>query len=163
MAQAGNRELVASSSENNFRAAIAQDAAAYLDLLLPESIAAGRTCRSLVKSMSVISEENCGWEIWLFNRKTTAAEPAVLGSTFIGRWTFAQGDAVRISGAGLYYYYIDGLDIPYETLDVKAAPPGGPDDVLRKFLHMALIPRQLAKALNTMVKVRFDLEPTLGW
>lgn len=161
MSQAGNRELVASSSENDFRAAIAQDAAAYLDLLLPESIAAGRTCRSLVKSMSVISEENCGWEIWLFNRKTTAAEPAVLGSTFIGRWTFVQGDAVRISGAGLYYYYIDGLDIPYETLD--RAADGKPNDTLRKFLHMALIPRQLAKALNTMVKVRFDLEPTLGW
>jgi hypothetical protein len=161
MAQNGNFELVATSSVDDFRPAIAVNAAAYLDLALPESIAAGRTCRARLKTLAIISEDNVGWEVWLFNRKTLAAEPSVLGSTFAGFWGFAVGDAVRIGAAGLYYYYVDGLDIPYETLDLLAN--GAPDENLRRFLHMALVARTNAKVINTMVKVRMNFEPTLGW
>ena len=32
---------------------------------------------------------------------------------FQSRWTFVTADGIRYAGTGQYYYYIDGLDIPY--------------------------------------------------
>ena len=163
MAQAGNVELVKTNAATQFRDAVAQNAASYLDLLLPETIAAGRTCRSRLKGISIVSTENTGWEVWLFSRKRTGAE-VVTDSRFLGYWTFTAASAKRIAAAGLYYYYIDGLDIPYEADDALA--DGQPDDAdQRRRLHIALIARESAKAAGDAgaLQVTFVLESTLGF
>ena len=162
--QTGNVERVSTDPATQFRAAIAQNAAAYLDLALPESIAAGRTCRSLLRGMSIVSTENTGWEIWLFKRKTTGAE-LITASNFIGYWTFVAGGALRIAGAGLYYYYVDGLAVPYYADDLKNDGSGQVDNDQRRRLHMALVARESAKSANDAgaVQVNFVLEATLGW
>lgn len=165
MSQAGTVELVETDPTTQLLAAIAQDAAVYLDLLLPESIAAGRTARSRIRGLSIISVDNVGWELWFFNKRTTAAAPTPATSTFIGSWTFAAADAIRISGAGVYYYYIDGLDIPYEVLDTVANKDGVqvPDEAdARRYLHLAVVARGAAKVLNAQMKLRVYLEGTLG-
>ena len=168
MAQQGSVELVATDPLTQFRAAIAQNAAAYLDLTLPQGISAGRTCRSRLKGISIQSVENIGWEIWLFTKKRTGAEAivpaAAAGSAFQGYWTFTASMALRIAGAGLYYYYVDGLDVPYEATDVLA--DGQPDDeTQRKNLHIALVAREAGKSADDAgaVRVQFVLEGTLGF
>lgn len=164
MAQSGNVERVTTDPTTQLRAAILQDAAAYLDLQLPESIAAGRTCRSILRGISIVSVENTGWELWLFTKQTQGAEPNVAVSNFLGFWTFAAGTALRIGGAGLYYYYVDGLAVPYEVLDLLAN--GRPDEQgQRRNLHMALVARESAKSAGDAggVKVQFVLEATLGF
>lgn len=161
--QAGNLEYVATDPSTQFIGSVAQDAAAYLDLLLPESVAAGRTCRSRLRGIVIQSVENLGWEVWLFRRQRTGAE-GIADVHFAGFWSFAAADAVQIGGAGLYYYYIDGLDVPYEVTDVL--PNGQPDENgQRRNLHMALIPRGAGKSAGAAgsVRVQFNLEPTLGW
>ena len=163
MAQAGNIEYVATDPATQLRAAIAQNAAAYLDLQLPQSISAGRTCRCRIRNISIQSVENVGWEIWIFRRKRTGAE-AIADSQFMGYWTFTANSAVRIAGAGLYYYFIPGLDIVYEATDQLA--DGQPDDeAQRQKLHIAVIAREAGKSADAAgeVRIQFDLEPTMGW
>lgn len=169
--QAGNLEYVATDPSSQLRAAIAQNAAAYLDLALPQSISAGRTCRSILRNISIQSVENVGWEIWLFRRKRTAAE-VITNVQFQGFWTFSAGSALRIAGAGLYYYYLDGLYVPYEVTDEITIPQPGPSTATvpdnngeRKNLHFALVAREAGKSADDAgaVRVQFGLEPTLGW
>lgn len=160
--QAGNLEFAATDPATQFTAAIAQNAAAYLDLPLPQSISAGRTCRARLRSLAIVSTENTGWEVWLFTRSRTGAE-TIADTRFLGKYTFTAASAVRIAAAGLYYYYIDGIDLPYIVDDVL--PSGVPDeDGQRKNLHMALVARESAKAADAAgaVTVRFVFEPTLG-
>lgn len=163
MAQLGQVERVTTDPATDFRGAIAQNAAAYLDLRLPESVAAGRTCRCRLKAINIVSEENVGWEIWLFDRRRTGTE-AIGDIRFLGYWTFLAASAVRIAAAGRYYQYIDGLDVPYEATDVVA--DGTPDDDgQRRNLHFALIARESAKSAGDVgaVRIQFTVEPTLGW
>lgn len=161
--QIGNIEYVASDPASDFTAAIVQDAAAYADLLLPGSVSAGRTARARIKCLSIQSVENVAWEIWFFRKQRTGAE-VITDVAFAGFWSFAAADAVQIGGAGLYYYYVDGLDIPYSNEDLL--PNGRPDeDGQRKYLHLALIPRGAGKSAAAAgeIRIQVDLEPTLGW
>lgn len=171
MAQTGNVEVVASDPATQFLAAISQNAAAYLDLLLPESISAGRTCRSVLRGISIQSVENTGWEIWLYTKKRTGAE-AIGDVAFLGYWTFIASTALQIGATGLYYYYVDGLAVPYWVEDRIMELQGNgqvvsvPDDNgQRRYLHMALVARESAKSANAAgaVRVQFILEPSLGW
>lgn len=165
MAQLGNLARISTDPMNDFRAAIAQNAAAYADILLPQEISAGRTGRSRLKSLQVVSVENVGWEVWLWTKQTLSAEPNLsIPSNFAGFWTFTQAQGIRIGGAGLYYYYVDGLDVAYETLDLL--PNGRPDENgQRKNLHLALVARSVGKSAGDpgAVQVNFELEGTLGW
>lgn len=157
MAQSGTVEFVATDPATQLRGSLAQNAAAYLDLALPTSISAGHTCRSILRGISIESVENLAWELWLFRQATAGAE-AIAASTFQGFWSFAAGDGKRIGAAGLYYYYIDGLAVPYETTDAA--------DAQRANLHMALVNRSAAaKTANDAggIRIQFNLEATLGW
>ena len=163
MAQSGIVIRVSTDPSAQFRAAIAQNAAAYLDVALPEGLAAGRAAKCRLRSLLIASVENIGWEVWLFRRSRTGAE--VIGDIqAVGFWTFTASMAVRIGGAGLYYQYVDGLDVPYEVTDVLAT--GAPDDAgQRRNLHMALVAREAGKSADDAgaVAVQMVLEPTLGW
>lgn len=162
MAQLGNIELVASNPAVDFRAAIAQNAASYADLLLPEAVSAGRTARCRIKELEIQSVENVGWEVWFFSKQRTGAE-TIADVAFRGFWTFSASMAVRIAASGLYYYYIPSLDISYDNCDVL--PTKDVAQNLRRYLHVALVARESAKSAGDAgnVRVQVTMEPTLGW
>jgi len=144
-----------------FRGTIAQNAGVDLDLAMsgaatvpnPTALAGvNGDCRGSLKSLTIVSVENLAWELILWEK--AAHGTAVLGSVrFIGRWTFIAGDAVRVAGAGDYYYYIDGLDVPIVDADNTGK------------LHLTLINRSAAgKSANDAgaIQVRGRIVP-LGY
>lgn len=108
---------------SQFRGAIAQNAAVALDLLLPPSLQDVKgTARFSIRSLTIASIQNLAWELWVWTsaaRTNLTAGVTATGSTFLGRWTFAAGDAVQEAGTGDFVYYIDGLDIPYRDDDTS--------------------------------------------
>jgi hypothetical protein len=119
-------------SATYFTGAIVQNAVAYADIPLPGALEGiGGRARVRLKMISIISKEALDWELMLFN-KDTHATSSVDTDSFCGRWSFVSAMAVRIAGAGLYYYYIDGLDVPYTDADGTGE------------LHLGLINRSAA-------------------
>lgn len=109
------------NSVTQFTATIAQNAGIDLDLTMstPNPVAlAGINgdCRGQLRSLSIASVENLAWEVWLWS-STTHGTAAASTVSMIGRWTFVAADGVRIGGAGDYYYYVDGLDVPVWDAD----------------------------------------------
>lgn len=104
-----------------FRGTIAQNAAAQIDALLPPTLQdVNGQARFVISSLTIVSIQNLAWEIWIWRkaaRNTLTAGVTSGGSDFVGRWTFAAGDAVQEAGTGDFVYYIDGLDIPYSDDD----------------------------------------------
>jgi hypothetical protein len=140
---------VVSLKGTHFTGAIAQNAAEYESITLLGALAGiNGNARGQVRSITVISDENLDWEILLF-RKNTFGTADLDADSFIGRWSFVAADAVRIAGAGSYYYYIDGLDVQYT------------DDDNTGRLHVALINRSAAAKTagangEVVLKVRLD-------
>lgn len=144
-----------------FSATLVQNAGQNNRVRLPEAIAAGRSCASLIRSIRVTSFDQLDWEFWFWRNKTFQV-PGVdaTNEQFAGFWSFsvAAGDGKRIAGTGLYYYYIDGLAIPYTDLDAHDAPAAG------GFLNVTLVNRSAgAKTAGKWFMVEFVCEPTLGW
>lgn len=154
MAQLGNLVVVSSDKDLHFTGAIAQDAEERENITLPEAIAAGRHCRSRLSSITLITDQNLNWELFLWGRNTFGDPSDFDLNSFIGRWRFDIADGVQIAGAGPFYYYEDNLIIPYEDLDMLGQ------------LHVSLVNRT-ATAKNVgatgEVVVKFGLEPTTGW
>lgn len=117
---ANEQYTFSTDSLTQFRGTLAQNAGVDLDLEMsgaatvpnPTALAGVHgDCRGNLKSLTVVSVENLAWELLLWEKSSHGT--AVLGTVrFIGRWTFTATDAVRIAGAGDYFYYIDGLDVP---------------------------------------------------
>lgn len=154
MAQGGNLIPILTDKDLHFTGALATDAEERENIVLPAAISAGLHCRSRLRAIALISDQNLNWEIFLWGRDTFG-DPADFDlNSFIGRWRFDQGDGVQIAGAGPFYYYVDGLDVPYEDLDNSGE------------LHISLVNRH-ATAKNAgatgeiVLKLVFD--PTLGW
>lgn len=159
MSQTG-KVLGVSSRLTDFAATLAQNAALSLSLPLPEAIAAGRQCECLIRGITVVSYDALAWEFQFFQNNRFAQPGNVFGGVpagvggdgFLGYWAFGAGDGVRIGGAGLYYYYIDGLGIYYND-----------DDQLGN-LNVLLVNRsaggKTANALATPFRATFNLEPT---
>lgn len=124
MPQAGKIVRVASRS-TDFAGTLAQNAGLSCVLPLPEAIAAGRQCECLIRGLIVVSFDALAWE-FQFYRNNRFQQPTnvfgtnpagSMGDGFAGYWAFGAGDGVRVGGAGLYYYYIDGLGIYYSDED----------------------------------------------
>ena len=123
-------------SLTQFTATIAQNAGVNLDLAMttpnPVALAGiGGDCRGQLRSLTIASVENLAWEIWLWSSAThgTAAASTV---SVIGRWSFVTSDAKQIAGAGDWYYYVDGLDVPVWDADKTGK------------LHLTLVNRSAA-------------------
>ena len=159
--------LVGSVNGTDFTGTLAQNAALAGRLKLPESLGAGRHGRSILRTIAVTSFDNNDWEFWFF---ANIGQQQPLGGTqaetFLGRWSFVAADAVRIAGAGLYYYYIDGLSIPYYDADAHNYRPdgtGGSPPADGTYLNVALINRSAgAKTAGLYFAATFGLEPTYG-
>jgi hypothetical protein len=158
--QAGNLVRLASLKGTHFRDALVTNAVEYEDLQLGENIGAGRIGRCRLRSLAIVATENLDYEVWLLGRTGgITADPDT--NPFRGFWSFVAGDAKRSAGAGLYHYYVDGLDVPYEDDDRGAGAAG-----TAAYLHVGLVNRSAAAksaAGPGELSIRFLLEPTYGW
>lgn len=151
MAQIGKFVLANTVAATQWRSALAQNAAENLSLNVA-SLGVGLGVNAVIRSIRVLSLEDLQWEFWFFNRNTYDASVDPDTNGFVGSWWFGVSGR-RIGAAGLYHYYIDGLMIPYQDLDMTSR------------LHVALINRSAASktAGNAgAIQVRFGLEMTLG-
>jgi hypothetical protein len=151
VAQTGKVVLVTTDAATQLRAALAQNAALNLSLDISK-YAFGSRVDAIIRSLQIVSAENLAWELW-FYRKNTYDAGVADAVRWCGYWQFGT-TAVRIGAAGYYYYYIDGLGIPYIDEDNSSK------------LHFSLINRSAAaKSANDagLIKVGAVLEPALGW
>ncbi len=156
MAQTGLLFSVASTDGLHFTDALAQNASEAEELTLAEAIAAGRVCRARITQIALWASQNLSYEIQVFGRRgPNAQSPDPNLDQFLGRWEFNSADGVRNDGAGLYRYFISGLDIPYEDADRYGE------------LHLRILNRsQVAKSsygAGSHLRVMVWLEPTTGW
>lgn len=116
--QVGSVIRVRTDKDVDFIAGIAQNAADTANLVPPGSLAAGGHCRSIIRGISILSDQNLAWELKFFNTNAFNTGAADLDTVpFIGGWGFQAGDGTQIAATGPYYYYIDGLYIPYHCTD----------------------------------------------
>lgn len=102
----------------DFTGAIATNAVAYSDLVLPGCLRGiNGNSRVRIKGITIESKENLSWEIWLFGSNTHQVTSDLDVDYFRGFWSFDAGDAKQIAAANQFCYYIDGLDVPYHDID----------------------------------------------
>lgn len=167
MAQAGNLYILSTSSTEDFQGALATDAAATLRMVLPAALGG----RSRWRGLTIMSAQNLDWEVFLF--KTSNAYTPKVGVVdtiqLAGKYRFFASDAVQIGGTGPYYYYIDGMDIPYHDLDSanaqqqpnpNVAPLGNPP-----YINIVLVNRNAVSksaGADGYVQLRLAMEATNG-
>lgn len=152
MAQIGQVQILRTDPATDFTGALAQNVMATLNKSVA-NVGGGLTVRYRLKGLIIASMENLAWEVWLFaNNLFATGNPATAKP--LGYWSFAAADAKRPAAAsGLYYYYIDGLDIP--VVD---------DDSLTQ-LHIGLMNRSAASktaGAAGALSIGFVLEETNG-
>lgn len=87
--------------------------------------------QNILYGVTINSVENLAWEVQFWAKDTfQTTNPDT--DFFLARWQFSASDGVRDAGTGLYRYYIDGLQIPYQDLDNTGE------------LHMILVNRSAA-------------------
>jgi hypothetical protein len=95
--------LASSNPTADFIAACAQNAGITGSIALPSGVRHGR-----LQAISILSVENLAWEVWIFSAARVAT---IAADVLLGKWTFGATDGQQIAGAGLYHYFIDGIDI----------------------------------------------------
>lgn len=119
-------------------------------------LGAGGSARSRLKSLSIVSVENLDWEVWLWGTGTFNGSASDPGAVYpFGRWAFVAANAKQIGGSGLYYYYIDGLDVPYADLSPRQG-----------CVHLTLVNRSVAsKSADAAgaILLQLGFENAYGW
>lgn len=160
--QLGQINRVPTVSTTDLTAACAQNAMITVDIQ-NNAIGAGGSCRGRIKALIITSDQNLAWEVNYFGTADFVTLATVFETVHLmGRYAFAVGDGLQIAGAGPFYYYIDGLDIAYEDLDITSKARN-PQAAVGK-LHIGLVNRS-ATAKNAgatgKIKVTTCFEPTL--
>ena len=132
--------LVRSNPVTQYTEAITTGLSENEDLQLPTTMqAVANPLR--VTAMSIISVQNLSWELWLFGSSAFQnADFAV--DQFLGMWGFNAADARRVNSGSYaqYYYYIDGLNIPYVDRSASAT--------ILPALHTMLVNRSVASKIT---------------
>ena|SRR3990167_9738754 len=141
--------------EVDFTGAIVQNAMDTVELT-PEGFQ-GRRFR--LTNLIVVSVEPLDWEVWLW-AKASYASATPGASQFLGYWSFQGAFAKRIGGAGLYYYFIPGLDVYYEDEGWAESSPG--PNPTPPAIHLGLVNRSAAaksagEAGAVLVQMQVDL------
>lgn len=151
MAQLGRLIRVATSAATDFRAAVAQNVMATLDLTVPGTL--GQKVVGRVTGLVLKSAENLDWEVVLFRTAAFATLNADT-SKFSGRVNFVIASGIRYPSAasGFFYYATAGLDILYQDEDATGK------------LHIGLIPRSAGKSAGDAgaIALEFLIDPTIG-
>lgn len=128
--QAGSVYRVRTVAATQFAGALAQNAGAVetLDFFANPptfkgdlmGIAAGKHCRVRVREIRIVSVQQLSWELWALATATIGT--GLIGDQkMLGQWQFDSGSGLQASGDGFFYYYVGGLDLAYENLDVDAS------------------------------------------
>jgi hypothetical protein len=138
-------------------ATLAQNAGLNARIALPEAIAAGRHCRSILKAIAVTSVDANVWEFWFWRNSRFQQTGHPDQEDFAGWYLFGAAGK-QIAGTGLAYAYADGLNLVIEDEEAGANPAGG------GFLNVTLVNRSAgAKTANGWFFVTFALEPTVAF
>ncbi len=115
-----------------YRGALALNAVATENVTLPVALeGTNGNGLNIISGITINSKENLAWELQFWGSsafQTTNPDTDL----FLGRWAFAAGDGVQDAATGLFRYYIDGLNMPYQ------------DENNTGKLHMALVNRSAA-------------------
>lgn len=163
--QLGRVILVRTDAATQFRGALAQNASATENLAMPTGvgqtdgyfdagIAAGLSATSRIRSLAVVALDNLAWEVVLWGKDTFTTYTDLNDLVRLGSYAFQVGDGKQINGAGPYYYFVSGLDIPYVDFDKTGE------------LHLMLVNRSAgAKTAGDAgaLFVQLGVEPSLGW
>jgi hypothetical protein len=145
---------VRTDKDTHFTGAIAQNAKEDENLTLPGTLrGTNGNARIAIRSIMLQSDQNLSWELIFWS--TDGFDNTDLDlDTFLSRWTFAVADGVQIAGANQFYYYIEGLDIPYVDADNTGE------------LHVSLVCRSAAgktAGAGGEVVVQIAAEPIGAW
>ena len=159
MSLATNQCRVVAPSGQFFTGTLAQNDGLAARIPLPAGVGAGGTARSVIQTLQIVSADQLDWELWFFANKLfqSAGHPDL--EVFCGLWAFsvAAGDGRQIGAAGLYHYYIDGLGIQYQDLDMQ------PDRSQTAYLNVVLVNRSAgAKTDGAWFQATFGMLPTIG-
>lgn len=156
--QAGKVFPVVSVDGTHFPDATALNSFKAEDLPLGGALGAGGATSARVRGIAIVSSDNLAWEVQVFGAKDGPSVDPNL-DRFLGRWAFAVADAVQIGS--LWYYYVDGLDIPYTDADLNTHT-GAAVNVPQ--LHVRLVNRsagaKTAYSAGGRLKLTVNLEPT---
>lgn len=162
--QAGQLVLVTTDPATQFVDAINQNAMAELILTMPPAtavagpgyvdggLAAGGAVRSRIKGVVLAAVEALDWTVWIWGNDTfDDSNPAL--AKLLGFVALPASGAKRVGGAGLYYYAVNGLDIPYN------------DFLKLGQVYLGLQPTSAGKSAGALgsVVVQLIFEPVLGW
>jgi len=150
MAQAGQVYRVSSVDGDHFTDAIVANAAEAESFTL----IGGRRGRYRIRAAVVISSDNLAWEFWVY-RTAGMRDLNPNLDVFCGRWGWQAINGEQVGAAGLWYYYIDGLDIAIEDVSESGQ------------IHLELVNRsagaKTAFAAGGRFRLELLLEPTLGF
>ena len=111
-----------SKPASQFTEALAQNAASAM-YNLPFGPPVG-TRRFLIRALQVLTNENYGPQLNFFATAAgRTADPAT--NTFLAPFGFVSSMGYQLGGAGVWYYYIDGMAIPYfdgDTIGTQTPP-----------------------------------------
>lgn len=156
--QAGNVYRLRTVAAQHFTGACNQNAAltADLDLFATDAtkplgdlmgLGAGKHLRSRIRELRILSQQNLAWEVWWFGASMATQGGAVIGTEkYLGRWTFIALDGIQATGDTFFYYYINGLDIAYQDLDLTGK------------MHMRLVNRSAAAKLAAGAGGNIEIE-----
>lgn len=159
----GGSSVTSGPNAGLFAGALAQNAALNARITLDEAIGAGRAADCLVRAIRIVSADNLAWELWFWHNKLFQTGDA--RERFAGKYAFANTAGTQIAATGNFYYYVDGLRIPYVDDDGHndVGDPNTPSQV-RSFLNVTLINRSAGGKTNgAWFDLQVDLEATLGW
>lgn len=147
---AAANDAVATANAGLFAGSLAQNAGVNGRVRLAEAVAAGRVCQAYIRSIQITSADQLDWEFWFWRNKKFQQGPDATQESFAGYVAFTGSTAGRrIAGAGLYYYAVDNLAVPYYDADGEG------------FLNVTLINRSAGgKTAGAWFDVTFGLEPT---
>jgi len=162
MSQLGRLVSVLTDPATQFTAALATNAALTLNMTPGGGLGkvdgglASPSVQCRIKGITIASAEALDWEVWFWRSdafNVSATDPSL--DLFAGRHKFtASTDGLRIAGAGLYYYAVNNLDIPYVDVDGTGE------------MHLMLINRSVASktaGANGAVQVGLLCDPSLSW
>lgn len=123
--QAGTLQRVRSQSTVHFLGAAAQNVALVENLdvkALPngdgEGLSAGRHMRSRLHELRIISAQQLAWEVELWGKAAGIGGAAIDAEFFLGKFAFAVGDGTQAQGDTFFHYWVPGLDLSYQDLDL---------------------------------------------
>lgn len=142
--------VVRSDKDVSFTGALATNAMELAVLGSADPLSANRvpTQNSLIRRVTVISDQNLAWDVMLF--KSTFVPPLTADADLhpLVEWvSFTAADGKQVAGAGLWLYTWTGLSVPYANTDA----PGR--------VHVGLVNRDaVAKNAGAAGEVIVELE-----